>query len=240
MIATLSAAATRQCDSAAKRRHDVAMGVSPWYAVPKSRLSPNGAPRILAPRIPVALSGLNGGMNAHHGLTPVATTCRPVGTESQAASPHLVAELRHSDSAAQRHFDSTTQWQSDSAATRRHDVAMGVSPWNTIQQCDSAATRRHDVAMGVSPWNTAPSRDLSPDGATRSLAQRIPVALSGLERVLNDHHGLTPVATTCRPVGTESQGTSPHLVAELHAQFAESAKLEQAIKANLRGLGYGG
>jgi type I restriction enzyme M protein len=32
----------------------------------------------------------------------------------------------------------------------------------------------------------------------------------------------------------------PRLVAELHAQFDESAKLEQAIKANLRGLGYGG
>ena len=32
----------------------------------------------------------------------------------------------------------------------------------------------------------------------------------------------------------------PRLVAELHAQFAESAKLEQAIKANLRGLGNGG
>jgi type I restriction enzyme M protein len=32
----------------------------------------------------------------------------------------------------------------------------------------------------------------------------------------------------------------PRLVAELHAQFAESAKLEQAIKTNLRGLGYGG
>src|SRR4029077_20402987 len=32
----------------------------------------------------------------------------------------------------------------------------------------------------------------------------------------------------------------PSLVAELHAQFAESAKVEQAIKANLRGLGYGG
>jgi type I restriction enzyme M protein len=30
------------------------------------------------------------------------------------------------------------------------------------------------------------------------------------------------------------------LVAELEAQFAESAKLEQAIRANLRGLGYGG
>ena len=32
----------------------------------------------------------------------------------------------------------------------------------------------------------------------------------------------------------------PRLVAELAAQFAESAKLEQAIKANLKGLGYGG
>jgi type I restriction enzyme M protein len=30
----------------------------------------------------------------------------------------------------------------------------------------------------------------------------------------------------------------PRLVAELHSQFAESAKLEQAIKANLKGLGF--
>jgi len=30
------------------------------------------------------------------------------------------------------------------------------------------------------------------------------------------------------------------LVAELNAQFEESAKLAKAIKANLRGLGYGG
>lgn len=32
----------------------------------------------------------------------------------------------------------------------------------------------------------------------------------------------------------------PRLVAELHARFAESATLEQAIQANLKGLGYGG
>lgn len=32
----------------------------------------------------------------------------------------------------------------------------------------------------------------------------------------------------------------PRLVAERHAQFAEYPKLEAAIKANLRGLGYGG
>ncbi len=28
------------------------------------------------------------------------------------------------------------------------------------------------------------------------------------------------------------------LVAELHAQFAESARLEEAIRNNLKGLGY--
>ena len=32
----------------------------------------------------------------------------------------------------------------------------------------------------------------------------------------------------------------PRLVAELHGQFAESAKLERAIKDPLRGLGHGG
>ena len=32
----------------------------------------------------------------------------------------------------------------------------------------------------------------------------------------------------------------PRLVAELHARFEESGKLEKAIRANLRGLGYGG
>ena len=62
----------------------------------------------------------------------------------------------------------------------------------------------------------------------------------GLGHVGDANHGLTPVATTCRPFGTESQGQSPRLVGELQAQFAESAKLEQAIKANLKGLGYGG
>ena len=127
-----------------------------------------------------------------------------------------------------------------SAAERRHDVAVGVSPWSVVRHCGSAATRRQDVAMGVSPWDAIPNLCLSPDGATRILAARIPVALSGLARVLNDYHGLTPVATTCRPVGTESQGTSPRLVAERHAQFAESGKLKQAFTANLKELGYGG
>ena len=41
-------------------------------------------------------------------------------------------------------------------------------------------------------------------------------------------------------MSNHSNRKMPRLVAELHAQFAESAKLGQAIKANLSGLGYGG
>ena len=56
------------------------------------------------------------------------------------------------------------------------------------------------------------------------------------------------VLTPGRYVGAEAveddgepfEEKMPRLVAELEAQFAESAKLEQAIRANLRGLGYGG
>jgi type I restriction enzyme M protein len=59
-------------------------------------------------------------------------------------------------------------------------------------------------------------------------------------------HGF--VLTPGRYVGAEEvdddgemfEEKMPRLVAELHAQFAESEKLVQAIKANLKGLGYGG
>ena len=121
-----------------------------------------------------------------------------------------------------------------SAATRRSTYPAAT------RRCDSAAERRHDVAMGVSPWNAGPICGLSPNGTTGRLAPRIRVALAGLRCVTNTYHGLTPVATAYRPFGTESQGKPPRLVAELLAQFVESAKLEEAIKANLKGLGYGG
>ena len=57
-------------------------------------------------------------------------------------------------------------------------------------------------------------------------------------------HGF--VLTPGRYVGAEEveddgdpfEEKMPRLVAELHAQFAESAKLEDAIRANLKGLGY--
>jgi type I restriction enzyme M protein len=40
--------------------------------------------------------------------------------------------------------------------------------------------------------------------------------------------------------GVPFEEKMPRLVAELEAQFAEAAKLEQAIRTNLRCLGYGG
>lgn len=56
------------------------------------------------------------------------------------------------------------------------------------------------------------------------------------------------VLTPGRYVGTEEveaddepfEKKMGRLIGELHAQFTESGKLEQAIKANLQGLGYGG
>lgn len=39
---------------------------------------------------------------------------------------------------------------------------------------------------------------------------------------------------------TRPEETTPRLVAELRAQFAEPAQLDQTIKANWRVLGYGG
>ena len=57
-------------------------------------------------------------------------------------------------------------------------------------------------------------------------------------------HVLTPGryvgAADVEDDGEPFEEKMPRLVAELHAQFAESAKLEQAIKANLAGLGYAG
>jgi len=59
-------------------------------------------------------------------------------------------------------------------------------------------------------------------------------------------HGF--VLTPGRYVGAEEvadegepfEEKMPRLVAELMGQFAESAKLEKVIRANLKGLGYGG
>ena len=103
---------------------------------------------------------------------------------------------------------------------------LSAARWRTI-----AATKwRYDVAMGASPWNTYPQDALSPNGTTGNGDAVFPVAPLGLCWMgASVNHGLTPVATTCRPGGTKRG-----------SQFAESAELEQAIQANLRGLGYGG
>jgi type I restriction enzyme M protein len=57
-------------------------------------------------------------------------------------------------------------------------------------------------------------------------------------------HVLTPGryvgAAKVEDDGEPFEEKMPRLVAELEAQFAESARLEQAIRVNLRGLGYGG
>jgi type I restriction enzyme M protein len=99
------------------------------------------------------------------------------------------------------------------------------------------------------------------DHAPPSPAQRgkVPKADGGDAPTYTDIPGLCKSATTAeiaahgfvltpgRYVGAEEieddgdpfEEKMPRLVAELNAQFEESAKLEAAIKANLKGLGYG-
>ena len=68
-------------------------------------------------------------------------------------------------------------------------------------------------------------------GWCEMITQTSHVAPLGLGACRTVFHGLRPVATACRPVGTQRQ---------LHEQFAESSRLEAAIRSNLEGLGYGG
>ena len=56
--------------------------------------------------------------------------------------------------------------------------------------------------MGVSPWRTNLTHGVSPEGTTGNDSQTIHVAPSGLLDLVAHIHGLTPVATTYRPFGT--------------------------------------
>ena len=140
----------------------------------------------------------------------------------------------------QNRMSNLKQRSSSTAAEKRHDVATGAGLWNATMVDISAAERRHVVAMGASPWIVGDERKLSPNGTAGIAGMQRPSAPLGLGwMVASVNHGLAPVATSCRPFGTKTTEQMPRLVDEPHAQFAESAKLEKAIKANPGGLGYG-
>jgi type I restriction enzyme M protein len=65
---------------------------------------------------------------------------------------------------------------------------------------------------------------------------------AALEEIRAHSHVLTPGryvgAEDVEDDGEPFEEKMPRLVAELQGQFAESAKLEAAIRANLKGLGY--
>jgi type I restriction enzyme M protein len=92
-------------------------------------------------------------------------------------------------------------------------------------------------------WRSAPSLNSQPSTLNYTDLPGFCKSATTAEIAAHGH-----VLTPGRYVGAEEveddgdpfEEKMPRLVAELHAQFAESAKLEQAIKANLRGLGYGG
>jgi len=130
------------------------MGASLWFRDGKLCLSPDGTTRGGAAGIHFAPLGLGACRDADHGLTPVATAYRPVGTESQ-----KLRMLRNPSSAM------------PSAATRRQVVAMGASLWYLSSAMRLAATRRQVIAMGASLW--------FPSSAMRLAATRRQVVAMG-------------------------------------------------------------
>jgi type I restriction enzyme M protein len=97
---------------------------------------------------------------------------------------------------------------------------------------------RGDRGVGVQPAKKTDKQDAYPTyediaGFCKS-ATTAEIAAHG--------HDLTPGryvgAEEVQDDGEPFEEKIPRLVAELQAQFAESAKLEQTIKANLKGLGY--
>jgi type I restriction enzyme M protein len=92
-------------------------------------------------------------------------------------------------------------------------------------------------------WRSAKGRDASPQASAYSDVPGFCKSATTAEIAAHGH-----VLTPGRYVGAEEvaddgdpfEEKMPRLVTELHAQFAESAKLEKTIKANLKGLGYGG
>jgi len=234
--------------SAATRRQVVAMGASLWYRDGKLCLSPDGTTRGGTARIHFAPFGACRCRDPDHGLTPVATTYRPIGTKSQKLGMlrNPASAMRSAATRRQVVAMGASLWYPSSAmrsaATRRQVVAMGASLWYPSSAMRSAATRRQVVAMGASLWYRDGKLCLSPDGTTRGGAARIHFAPFGACRCRDADHGLTPVATAYRPVGTKSQKLG--MLRNLSSAWRLAATRRQVVAMGaslwfLKELGYG-
>jgi type I restriction-modification system DNA methylase subunit len=116
-------------------------------------------------------------------------------------------------------------WRGDGAAnakTQRHEGAKRTMKGETKEALGVSASLRLGVYSDVPGFcKSATTAEIAAHGHVLTPGRYV-----GAEEAEDD--------------GDPFEEKMPRLVAELHAQFTESAKLEQAIKANLRGLGYGG
>lgn len=103
--------------------------------------------------------------------------------------------------------------------------------------------------QGLSPRNLKYMRSFAAAWPDSAIVQRVIAQLPWRQNIalldkLGDaktrHGSIFPSIRIRYTVRSQLKMTTSHPTDELQAQFAESAKLEQAITANLRGLGYGG
>jgi len=102
------------------------------------------------------------------------------------------------------------------------------------------------IASTYHAWRSSPENfKLKTGNSTGAYADVAGFCKSATTAEIAAHgHVLTPGryvgAEEVEDDGEPFEEKMPRLVAELHGQFAESAKLETAIRANLKGLGYDG
>nr|ART37330.1 E286 [uncultured bacterium] len=116
-------------------------------------------------------------------------------------------------------------WRSDAANVGR------VSPSGRNPTSDAPV--HDDVGLRYANPTYTPYADIP--GFCKS-ATTAEIAAHGFVLTPGRYVGAEEVADDGEPF----EEKMPRLIAELHAQFAESATLEEAIKANLKGLGYDG
>ena len=99
---------------------------------------------------------------------------------------------------------------------RREGFIFGKNQHRSVPVCKSpgcvsATEWRQVVATGASPWILFQTAFFSPSGTTGVSAALFMSSLRDSRSLFFSVHGLAPVATTCRPVGTTSHSFSQFL-----------------------------
>jgi len=120
------------CVSATEWRQVVATGASPWILFQKAFFSPSGTTGVSAALFMSSLRDSRSLFFSVHGLAPVATTCRPVGTTSHSFSQLLCSKTqcfvhRNFFTAIPKHVLSNSAFQFNVQTRKRRSILESIN-----------------------------------------------------------------------------------------------------------------